>query len=169
MKRSQGGFTIVELLIVIVVIAILAAITTVAFNGVQDRARSAKISADLNTLTRAIMAARVNTNQTFAQVTGSTGTAGGCVYKSDGTDLSTLSMSDSCWTSYQNALLTISDASGVNVKNLVDPWGRPYAIDENEGEGGSPCSVRDRIGTYPQPFQMGWTFTNEKSIAFYNC
>lgn len=39
------GFTIVELLIVIVVIAILAAITIVAFNGVQQRAKvAAKVS-----------------------------------------------------------------------------------------------------------------------------
>lgn len=41
--RSQArerGFTIVELLIVIVVIGILAAITIVAYNGVQDRAHN---------------------------------------------------------------------------------------------------------------------------------
>lgn len=37
-KRKQG-FTIVELLIVIVVIAILAAITIIAYNGIQQRAR----------------------------------------------------------------------------------------------------------------------------------
>lgn len=37
--KKQTGFTIVELLIVIVVIGILAAITVVAFNGVQERAR----------------------------------------------------------------------------------------------------------------------------------
>lgn len=40
--KEQTGFTIVELLIVIVVIAILAAITIVAFNGVQERARNTK-------------------------------------------------------------------------------------------------------------------------------
>ena len=36
---KQRGFTIVELLIVIVVIAILAAITVVAYNGIQQRSR----------------------------------------------------------------------------------------------------------------------------------
>lgn len=38
--RGRSGFTIVELLIVIVVIGILAAITIVAFNGVQQRANN---------------------------------------------------------------------------------------------------------------------------------
>jgi prepilin-type N-terminal cleavage/methylation domain-containing protein len=36
--RRKNGFTIVELLIVIVVIAILAAISIVAYNGIQQRA-----------------------------------------------------------------------------------------------------------------------------------
>lgn len=37
-KNNKGGFTIVELLIVIVVIAILATISIVAYNGIQQRA-----------------------------------------------------------------------------------------------------------------------------------
>lgn len=37
-RYKQTGFTIVELLIVIVIIAILAAITIVAYNGIQQRA-----------------------------------------------------------------------------------------------------------------------------------
>ena len=38
--KNNSGFTIVELLIVIVVIGILAAITIVSYNGIQKRART---------------------------------------------------------------------------------------------------------------------------------
>lgn len=46
MNKNKNGFTIVELLIVIVVIAILATISVVAYNGIQQRAsNTARIAA----------------------------------------------------------------------------------------------------------------------------
>lgn len=44
---NRRGFTIVELLIVIVVIAILATITVVAYNGIQQRAVIAQFQSNL--------------------------------------------------------------------------------------------------------------------------
>ena len=49
-KYKQAGFTIVELLIVIVVIGILAAISIVAYNGIQNRAR---VAAQVSVLSQA--------------------------------------------------------------------------------------------------------------------
>lgn len=44
-QYREKGFTIVELLIVIVIIAILAAITIVAYNGIQNRAKTSSAQA----------------------------------------------------------------------------------------------------------------------------
>ena len=46
-KTTKNGFTIVELLIVIVIVAILAAISIISYNGVQNRAAETILQSDL--------------------------------------------------------------------------------------------------------------------------
>ena len=47
MRKSTSGFTLVELLIVVVIIAILAAISIVAYNGVQNKAVDTAVQTDV--------------------------------------------------------------------------------------------------------------------------
>ena len=65
MQGGKRGFTIVELLIVIVVIAILAAIVTVAFNGIRDRARVNSITSDLVQVDRKLRVYYVEHNEKY--------------------------------------------------------------------------------------------------------
>lgn len=51
--KKRDGFTIVELLIVTVVIGILAAITIVAYNGIQDRARASALTSGFKSIDKA--------------------------------------------------------------------------------------------------------------------
>ena len=49
--KNQKGFTIVELLIVIVVIGILATLVIVTFSGIQRKARDTERKTDVNAIT----------------------------------------------------------------------------------------------------------------------
>ena len=60
----RDGFTIVELLIVIVVIAILATITLVAYNGIQNQAKSSSVQSTVSGVVRKLEAARISTTNT---------------------------------------------------------------------------------------------------------
>ena len=51
-EKNTSGFTIVELLIVIVVIAILATISVVAYTGVQNRTYNSSVLHDLSSVSR---------------------------------------------------------------------------------------------------------------------
>ena len=60
-QPKNRGFTIVELLIVVVVIAILAAITIVSYNGITKRAKDATVRNDAASAAQALAIDYVNT------------------------------------------------------------------------------------------------------------
>lgn len=62
MQNKRSGFTIVELLIVIVVIGILAAITIVVYNGTQARARDTQRTSDARNILTALEAYKAVNN-----------------------------------------------------------------------------------------------------------
>lgn len=70
MKQYARGFTIVELLIVIVVIAILASISVVSYRGVQGRAHDASIYSDLKNFSDLIEIAKSDNGGAYPTTVG---------------------------------------------------------------------------------------------------
>ena len=68
-NKYTHGFTIVELLIVIVVIAILAAITITAYNGITNRANDSAIQSDFSNLSKLVKKYQAETGKLPASTT----------------------------------------------------------------------------------------------------
>jgi prepilin-type N-terminal cleavage/methylation domain-containing protein len=148
--NTRSGFTIVELLIVVVVIAILAAITIVSFNGIQQRAKLSAARSDLASLSKAITIAQTIQNKTLLEIINIP---------------ETYTFGNRAATN--QALDAISAASEVNLDSLKkgDPWGGFYEIDANEGEIANDKCRQDLIrassskpGESPQTFYDTTTF-----------
>jgi prepilin-type N-terminal cleavage/methylation domain-containing protein len=61
LESRQSGFTIVELMIVVIVIAIVATITIVVFNGINIRAENTKTLAAVDLYAKALQMYKANT------------------------------------------------------------------------------------------------------------
>ncbi|MFZ1301076.1 MAG: prepilin-type N-terminal cleavage/methylation domain-containing protein [Candidatus Microsaccharimonas sp.] len=88
--QTRAGFTIVELLIVVVVIAILATISIVAYNGVTSRAKISSINSALVQSGKKVSSHYVSNNDTFPTL------------------LSDVGITNSSDTSYQYAVNNVS-------------------------------------------------------------
>lgn len=118
-NNKQHGFTIVELLIVIVVIGILAAITIVAYNGIQARAKTSSTNTAMAQLKRSMLA-----------------------YKALNNELPPLGDSwnfdtnpPSC-PSFVNVVSAMTSA-GFTGNATKDAWGTCYGYDDNDCNSGS--------------------------------
>lgn len=155
--HRKNGFTIVELLVVIVVLGVIVTIAAISYGGVQERNRQKKIESDVQTIVSAIQAARLNTGKNLINITGSGYTSYYCAIKAPGTNLAALPSSDPCISVYAAALNSIANASGRTLGDIRDPWGRPYYLDENEGEGSPSNCTKDTVAAYAYPFNSAPT------------
>lgn len=119
---QNKGFTIVELLVVVVVIAILAAITIVSYNGIQQRARASQIASAVDTWEKVIRVVAID-NPAAVPLQGCLGSAnafpatadfaeGVCVQENGGdTSVSYFPSSFTAWPNLQqrpNGILPVS-------------------------------------------------------------
>lgn len=100
----KSGFTIIELIVVVIVLGILVGITIVSYNGAQGRARDADRKADIANLVKALEM-YYDDNGRYPTASGTNSTAGNVWYSSDTTS----------WTTFASAL------SGIISPLPVDP------------------------------------------------
>lgn len=87
-NTRSSGFTIIELIVVIIVLGILVGITIVSYNGAQGRARDADRRVDVANLVKALEM-YYDDNGRYPTASGTNSTAGSIWYSSDTTSWST--------------------------------------------------------------------------------
>jgi len=122
LNKQNKGFTIVELLIVIVVIGILALLVITTYSGIQQKARNTKRQTDVAAIQTQLEA--------FYQTSG---------YYPNLTDMNSASwLSTNMKSLDQNALIDPSNAS--NSKTLVAaPTAKSYSYAATQADGTTSC------------------------------
>lgn len=134
---GQRGFTIIELLIVIVVIGILAAITVVAYNGIQNRSKVSRVNSDLALIKRVMLSYKAVNSE--LPPTG------------DSWNFDTSPPSCTSINTLETALRTANIVSTIPKQ---DPWGNCWGYDDND------CNTTSGVGTQTFIRSVGPDATN---------
>lgn len=119
--KNREAFTLIELLVVISIIGLLASVVMVSLNSVRDKARYARLQADIKTLTTAMMTYKGDVGELPPR----------------GDNCSNCSQPpNSSWTLVINALMANDGANwqGPYLGGRIDfdPWGNYYGYDDND-------------------------------------
>jgi prepilin-type N-terminal cleavage/methylation domain-containing protein len=129
LKKRNQGFTIVELLIVIVVIGILALLVITTYSGIQAKARNAKRQTDIQSI-QTQLEAFFSQNGYYPSLTDMRGTgAGGWV----STNMKSLDL---------NALVDPSNPTQSN-QLASAPAAKVYSYQVTQSDGTSSCESDD--------------------------
>jgi general secretion pathway protein G len=145
-NQSDGGFTLIELIIVIAIIAALASIFTPSFLEAQRRSDLAVAQADLATLRTAIMLYK-----------GDTGT-----YPNGESDITTTAL----WNNFFLSDPGVPNWKGPYLDRVSeDPWGNPYVFGNHleEPDDGDPLSYL--LSNGPNGIQDTTDFTAGAAVS----
>lgn len=145
--KKQKGFTIVELLIVVVVIAILAAITIVAYNGIQNRAKDSAVKSAVSSASKKVGMYAVSNADTYPAT------------KQD--FLSYANLTDTPATTYAYYVSTSGKQYCLSVTNTQTSPQISYAYTQNSGTTLEGKCVLNSVRTpYPNSGAGAWTGYN---------
>ncbi|HRC28068.1 MAG TPA: type II secretion system protein GspG [Candidatus Saccharimonas sp.] len=109
MRKTKSGFTVIELIVVIIVVATLATIVIVSYNGAQSRARDTRRQTDIANIVKALEL-YYNDNGTYPTTSGSTAI-----------NANWFSSNDSSWTTFNTLLVNANAITSVP----TDPINKP--------------------------------------------
>ncbi len=161
LERARGsrvklkGFTIIELLVVIVTLGILAGITAVSYRGIRERGDEARRQEDFAKIIDAIKGTRTKTGTTLTgSMNGLSVSLNNCSAEIDFRKERVRQTND-CFRHYHNLFNELERVSGVDLSRVRDGDGknRPYIIEMREGVNGNNCDA-DKIKYFDRQNQL---------------